>query len=93
MRRGKGEENAGSRRWRGGEKGTELVLVGEVWCCFYRANIYMCVRECACVPMQQWRKLPRVKPPRDPVVISVIDTNMFIVLLCPIGEKDPIIIM
>lgn len=36
---------------------------------------------------------PHVEPPRDPNIISVIDTNMFIVLLCPTGGKDPIIIM
>lgn len=60
------------------------------WCLWERYDavfigpVFVCM--CVCVHR-------RVKPPRDPIVISVINTNMFIVLLCPIGGKDPIIIM
>lgn len=79
-------QGVGWGEWRveeveGRGKRMEPVPVGEVWCCFYRASV--------CV----WRTLPRVKPPRDPTVISVMDTNMFIVLLCPTGGKDPVIII
>ena len=50
MRRGKGKEDAGSRRWREGEKGTELVPVGEVGCCFFHgASVCVCVCVCVCV--------------------------------------------
>lgn len=42
---------------------------------------------CVCFPVQRWRTLL----PWDPIVGSVIGTNMFSVLLCPIGGKDPII--
>lgn len=48
MRRGKGKEDAGSRRWREGEKGTELVPVGEVGCCFFLMGL-ACV--CVCLYM------------------------------------------
>lgn len=38
------------------------------------------------LPVHRWRTLP----PRDPIVISAMHTNVFIVLLCPIGGNDPI---
>lgn len=78
MRRMKGRGGGGEGKENGaGARGRGLML-------FLKGQ---CV--CVCV----WRTLPRVKPPRDPTVISVIDTNMFIVLLCPTGEKDPVLII
>ncbi len=92
---GREEEEEGSRREREKEQSwcpweRYAVFIGPIILC---VCLCVCVCVCVCVSGEQWRTLPWVKPARDLIVISVIDTNMFIVLLCPSGGKDSIILM